>query len=223
MTATAPETGTSGPGSQPPGRRERKKQRTREALVDAAFALFAEKGFDATTVEEIADAVDVSSRTFFRYFASKEDVALTFQEEQTRAVLGLLAERPPDEPIMTALRHTVVEIARACEAGELGFDPTRFECMLTMMSDSQTLMAGSLEHARKKQALLTEVIAERMGCDPEQDLRPHVVAAASTCAFQAAADATRRLGGTFGTLSETVDEAFAILENGLNEPPPPPG
>ncbi|MCP9970969.1 TetR family transcriptional regulator [Actinomadura madurae] len=158
MTATAPETGSTGPGSQPPGRRERKKQRTREALVDAAFTLFAEKGFDATTVEEIADAVDVSSRTFFRYFASKEDVALTFQEEQTRAVMAALAERPPDEPIMTALRHTVVGIARACEAGELGFEPGRFECMLTMMSDSPSLMAGSLEHAQRKQALLVEII-----------------------------------------------------------------
>jgi AcrR family transcriptional regulator len=218
MTATAPETGASCLGPQPPGRRERKKQRTREALIDAAFALFAEKGFDATTVEEIADAVDVSSRTFFRYFASKEDVALTFQEEQTRAVTEVLAARPADEPIMTALRRTVVEIARACEAGELGFEPGRFECMLTMMNESPALMGGSLEHAQKKQALLTEIIARRMGLDPAIDLRPHVVAAATTCAFQAAADATRRLGGNFTTLSETVDQAFAILENGLNAP-----
>lgn len=223
MTATAPETGSTGPGPQPPGRRERKKQRTREALVDAAFTLFAEKGFDSTTVEEIADAVDVSSRTFFRYFASKEDVALTFQEEQTRAVMAALAARPPEEPIMTALRQTVVEIARACEAGELGFDPGRFECMLTMMSDSPSLMAGSLEHAQRKQALLVEIVAGRMGLDPDDDLRPHVVAAATTCAFQAAADVTRRLGGKFATLSETVDQAFAILESGLNEPSRPAG
>ncbi|TDD37671.1 TetR family transcriptional regulator [Actinomadura sp. KC06] len=219
MTATAPETGTPGPGPQPPGRRERKKQRTREALVDAAFSLFAEKGFDATTVEEIADAVDVSSRTFFRYFASKEDVALTFQEEQTRAVMDALAARPADEPIMTALRHTVVEIARACERGELGFDPERFECMFTMMSESPALMAGSLEHAQKKQALLTEVVGARLGLDPATDLRPHVIAGAATCGFQAAADALRRHPGTFGTMSEAVDRAFDILEGGLNEPP----
>ncbi|CNE81636.1 TetR family transcriptional regulator [Mycobacterium tuberculosis] len=221
MTATAPETGASCLGPQPPGRRERKKQRTREALIDAAFTLFAEKGFDATTVEEIADAVDVSSRTFFRYFASKEDVALTFQEDQVRAVTAVLAARPADEPIMTALRRTVVEIARACEAGELGFDPQRFECMLTLVKDSPALMAGSLEHAQRKQALLTDVVAQRMGLDPDTDLRPHVVAAAAHCGFQAAADAAGRMGGTFAKLSEAVDQAFAILENGLNEPVDP--
>src|SRR3954464_5075388 len=105
----------------PSGRRERKKQATREALIDAAFKLFGEKGFEATTVEEIADAVDVSSRTFFRYFASKEDVALSFQEDQNEAGLAMLAARPREEPVVTALRRAVVEIARACERGELGF------------------------------------------------------------------------------------------------------
>ncbi|MUN42380.1 TetR family transcriptional regulator [Actinomadura litoris] len=221
MTATAPEARSEGPDPQPPGRRERKKRLTREALVNAAFTLFAEKGFDATTVEEIADAVDVSSRTFFRYFASKEDVALTFQEEQTRAIMAMLASRPAEEPIMTALRNTVVEVARACERGELGFDPERFSCLLTMMAESPTLMAGSLEHAQKKQLLLTQIISERMRSDPETDLRPHVIAAAATCGFQAAADVARRHPGAFGSLSEIVDQAFGILEGDLNRPAEP--
>ncbi len=131
------------------GRRERKKQRTREALIDAAFELFAEKGFEATTVEEIADAVDVSSRTFFRYFSSKEDVALTFQEEQFVAMREALAAQPPGDPVITALRKAAVGIARACEQGELGFDPARWMCLQNLMSTSPALLAGSLEHAQK--------------------------------------------------------------------------
>src|SRR3954467_3671196 len=106
-----------GCAAQTAGRRKRKKQRTREALIDAAFRLFQEKGFEATTVEEIADEVDVSSRTFFRYFASKEDVVLTFQEEQFAATLEALAARPADEPVMTALRNAAVATIRACEEG----------------------------------------------------------------------------------------------------------
>jgi AcrR family transcriptional regulator len=218
MTATAPETGPTGPGTPPQGRRERKKQRTRKALVDAAFTLFAEKGFDATTVEEIADAVDVSSRTFFRYFASKEDVALTFQEEQVRVLLGLLAARPPDEPILTALHRTVVEISRACEQGELGFDPARFECMLSLTAGSTTLMAGSLEHSQKKLLDLTHAIALRIGADAGTDLRPHVIAATTMAAFRTAAEALRVGILGYDSLSEAVDDAFGILENGINFP-----
>ncbi|MFG1999117.1 TetR family transcriptional regulator [Spirillospora sp. NPDC048911] len=224
MTATAPEAHPAGRDPQPPGRRERKKQRTREALIDAAFELFAEKGFDATTVEEIADAVDVSSRTFFRYFASKEEVALTFQEEQQRAVLAALAARPPDEPVVTALRHAVVGIVQAAERGELGFDPDRLTCMMDLMNNSPALLAGSLEHAQKKQASMTRVIAERMGVDPAGDLRPHVVAATAACAFRATADMIQEYRDACDgiPLSEAIDQAFAIVENGLNFPSVPP-
>lgn len=217
MTATVPE-------AHPAGRRERKKQRTREALIDAAFTLFAEKGFDATTVEEIADAVDVSSRTFFRYFASKEDVALTFQAEQHEAVLAAVAARPADEPVVTALRRAVVGIARACERGELGFDPARFYCLMDLMASSPAMLAGSLEYAQKKQADLTHAAAERMGVDPATDLRPHVVASTVTAAFRAASDALQC--GTMGydSLSAAVDAAFAIVEAGVNYPSAqPPG
>ena len=200
------------------GRRERKKQLTREALTEAAFELFAAKGFEATTVEEIADAVDVSSRTFFRYFASKEDVALTFQEEQLAAVLAALAARPAEEPVVTALRRAIVGIAEACEEGELGFDPSRFQCIQAMMSSSPALMARSLEHSQKKQADLTRVIADRMGTDPAVDLRPHVVAAMGACCFRAVADMWESCPQPYTKLSAAVDEAFSLIEEGINFP-----
>ncbi|MBW8484389.1 TetR family transcriptional regulator [Actinomadura parmotrematis] len=208
----------------PAGRRERKKQRTREALVDAAFALFAEKGFDATTVEEIADAVDVSSRTFFRYFASKEDVALTFQEEQLRVVHEAFAARPADEPVITALRRAMVSTVRACEHGELGFDAGRFTCMIELTERSDALMAGSLEHAQRKQAEITAAVAARLGADPATDIRPHVITTTVMSAFHAAAEYVRSTGAGL-SLSDALDEAFAVLEGGLNLPsaPPPAG
>src|SRR5437763_1911739 len=78
--------GETGPGQAVPGpavpdRRQRKKQLTKDALIAAALELFAAKGYDHTAVHEITDAVDVSERTFFRYFASKEDLVLSFIAE----------------------------------------------------------------------------------------------------------------------------------------------
>ena len=80
-----------------PGRRARKKQRTRDALFEAAMELFAAKGYDRTAVHEITDAVDVSERTFFRYFASKEDLVLSFIRDGAAAFAAALAARPAGE------------------------------------------------------------------------------------------------------------------------------
>jgi AcrR family transcriptional regulator len=198
------------------GRRERKKQRTRESLVDAAFRLFQEKGFEATTVEEIADAVDVSSRTFFRYFASKEDVVLTFQEEQFTTMLEALAARPESEPVMTALRNAAVSVLRACEEGDDGFDPERFGCIQQMMESSPAVFGRSLEHGQKKQAEITRVIAERMGVDPSVDLRPHVAAGLSNCAFRSAFEVLGSGMADTRRFSEVLDKVFAVMEDGLN-------
>jgi AcrR family transcriptional regulator len=212
-------TATAATDPAPTGRRERKKQRTREAIIDAAFTLFADKGFEATTVEEIADLVDVSSRTFFRYFSSKEDVVLTFQEEQFAAVLAALAARPPDEPVVTAMRSAGVAVMRAYEDGDYGFDPEKFFCVHEMMERSPTLLGRSLEHGQKKQAEITRLIAERMGVDPAADLRPTVAAGAVSCAFRAAYDVwLRGKDQQPKRLSDLLDEIFALIEQGLNYP-----
>jgi len=213
MTATA--------ATHPPqtGRRERKKQRTREALIDAAFTLFAENGFEATTVEEIADTVDVSSRTFFRYFSSKEDVVLTYQEEQFHALTEALAARPPDEPVITAMRNAGVAMMRACEEGEFGLDPQKFTCVQQLMESSPTVFSRSLEHGQKKQTEITRIIAERMGVDPTKDLRPHVAAGAGSCAFRAALEVWQHGTAPHAKrLSDVVDQVFALLEDGINYP-----
>src|SRR5258706_12317328 len=86
------------------GLRERKKERTREALEAAALDLFERKGFDHTTVEEIADACDVSRRTFFRYFSSKEDAFSGDHSVKTALLASLLAARPEDEPALESIR-----------------------------------------------------------------------------------------------------------------------
>src|SRR5260370_24114272 len=84
-------------------RREREKRQTRDALVHAALALFNAKGYEHTAVREITDAVDVSERTFFRYFANKEDLALSFIRDSTDAFVTELAARPAAEPPFIAL------------------------------------------------------------------------------------------------------------------------
>src|SRR3984957_14519828 len=97
-------------------RRERKKRQTRDALVHAALTLFDAKGYEHTAVREITDAVDVSERTFFRYFAGKEDLALSFIRDSTDAFIRELAARPAEEPPFSALTSSFRVSMRALGA-----------------------------------------------------------------------------------------------------------
>jgi AcrR family transcriptional regulator len=94
-----------------PGRREQNKQRTHEALIQAAAELFQEKGYEETTIRDIARAAGVGERTFFRYFPAKESLLLLQMRALVPLLAGAIVARPPAEPPLAALRNAVVELA----------------------------------------------------------------------------------------------------------------
>ncbi|WP_327358583.1 TetR/AcrR family transcriptional regulator [Streptomyces sp. NBC_01304] len=93
--------------------RERKRRRTRSALIDAAAELFARKGYDETTVAEIAAAAEIGTRTFFSYFASKEEILFPDSADRVRATLEAIEARGPGEGPVEVLLRAVREISEA--------------------------------------------------------------------------------------------------------------
>jgi AcrR family transcriptional regulator len=157
-------------------RRERKKRQTRDALVRAALELFDAKGYDQTAVREITDAVDVSERTFFRYFASKEDLAVSFAKDATDLLLAALAARPADEDPLTAMRNSFRESLRQV-AGGSGSGASTYLLVTKLIDSTPSLLAAYLRYMKGRDDDLVRVLAEREGVDPATDLRPRIVAA----------------------------------------------
>jgi len=158
-----------------PGRRQRKKQRTRDALFRAAMELFAAKGYDHTAVHEITDAVDVSERTFFRYFASKEDLVLSFIGDGAAAFAAALAARPPGEEPLTAARHALQSSILELDdgAGSLA----AYLAAMRLIDSTPSLLAAYLRSVHDHDDEIIEVLARREGVDPVADRRPRVLAA----------------------------------------------
>jgi len=171
-----PAAGPAGPAGQEPGRRERKKQRTREALVAAAMELFAAKGYEHTAVHEITDAVDVAERTFFRYFASKEDLVLSFVRDGMTAFAQALAARPPQEEPLTAARHAFLASLRQL-GGSTGEDMPSYLSVLRLIDSTPALLAAYLRYIHEHDEEVIAVLAQREGVDPATDLRPRLLAA----------------------------------------------
>lgn len=175
---------SAGPSTAPGGapvesqRRERKKRQTRDALVHAALTLFDAKGYDHTAVREITDAVDVSERTFFRYFASKEDLALSFIREGSAALMRELAARPAAEPPMTALGNAFRASLGALTAGEeRPGGQSLYLRVIMLIVTTPTLLAAHLGVRNDEDEEIVRLLAEREGVDPVADLRPRIAAA----------------------------------------------
>ncbi len=161
-------------GDATPGLRERKKQRTRATLIEAAVRLCLEQGYDNTTVEQIAAIADVSPRTFSRYFATKDAVVMTLLEDLVDAVAVELANVPKDVPVLEALRYAHVTVLRNVRSGDVpGVTTDRIVLMLRIVNSTPALRIAATEF--RPQAT-TDALAERLGVDPG-DRRMHLVLA----------------------------------------------
>ncbi|MFI1915183.1 TetR/AcrR family transcriptional regulator [Nocardia sp. NPDC020380] len=158
------------------GLRERKKQQTRTRIIDVALQLCDEQGFDATTVEQIADAADVSPRTVNRYFDSKEAIVIAPIEGWGQALADELRAQPDSGDEMEALFAAfLVIVDRVIEADEPV--PFRwFQQMQRISRDSTAVRALSMESADTKTRAMTEVLAERLHL-PQDHLTVRIIAA----------------------------------------------
>ena len=157
------------------GRRQRKKQRTRDALIEAAMDLFERRGYHQTSVREITDAVDVSERTFFRYFASKEDLVLSFVRDGTAAFAGALATRPAQEDPLTAARQAFHMSLHQMQ--DSSGDLPAYLSVMRLIDSTPSLLAAYLSAVHERDAEIIDLLARRAGVDPATDRRPRVLAA----------------------------------------------
>ena len=192
-----------------PPRRERKKRQTRDALVHAALKLFDAKGYEHTAVREITDAVDVSERTFFRYFANKEDLAVSFVRDASSAFIRELAVRPPEEEPLTALRNAFAASLRAVTADEGHPGEESVYLLIVKLIDSTpSLLAAHLRYLHDRDDEVVRVLADREAVDPVTDLRPRIAAVVFGGLVAAATKQWRTEG--CGTVAEmlTVFDAY---------------
>jgi len=193
------------------GLRERKKAMTRLALEDAALELFAAKGFDHTTVDEIAEACNVSRRTFFRYFASKEDIFAGDKNEHDSQVFDLIASRPADEPALESLRATVLTMA-----AELATDRDRVVAKVRIINETPSLRSSGLEHEQGSIDLIVDALARRSATPLDDDalFRLRLVTQAAVGAMRAAIDRWVATGAREDIADVAVD-AFDALAAGF--------
>ena len=161
-----------------PGLRERKKQKTRDTIVKVALELFAERGYEQTTIAEIAEAAEISPRTIFAYFPSKEDILFCDLPETQERLAQALRERPEGATALDALRDFI--------AGSLS--PDRNELLRKrILASDETLRRNERARLAPFEQLMVEAIAEDLHAGPD-DIRPQIVAAALIAAFSAIQD-----------------------------------
>ncbi|MFD7431747.1 TetR/AcrR family transcriptional regulator [Streptomyces sp. NPDC059818] len=208
MAATSRTPSPAAPGAQPPmGLRERKKLRTRVAIRQATYRLISEQGYDATTIEQIAEAAEVSPSTVFRYFATKEDIVLT--DEYDPVMAAALRSRPLDEPPLESLRLMM----REALASFMTAEDEELRQRTRLMVEVPAIRARMTETMSDTAKLLSGVVAERAGRSAD-DLEIRVFIAAVLGALR---EVTLYWGehGLEGDIVEMIDTALDTLGGGL--------
>ncbi len=185
------------------GLRERKKQQTREKIARVGLELFAERGYDETTLADIAEAADVSPRTIFAYYESKEDILFCEEEVFFDRLKKMLEERPPGTTTIDAIREFFASI-----------EPPDEQAMLRKKVVTGTPALEMRQRARHGQLepMLVKSIARDLGAGPD-DMRPLLIAASMTAAFMSVRD--RLFEAEAGGEPIGHEQAFAILDQVL--------
>lgn len=146
------------------GLRARKRQQTRTRILEAALSLFLERGFEAVTVEEIAAAADISKRSFFDYFPTKEEVVFAWQEDFGTRLAAALAARPADEEPARAVEEAMLAAALA------GANPRSMAIGRLIRITPALCARDHLKYARLEQVLATG-LAARAGTEETLEIR----------------------------------------------------
>ena len=186
------------------GLRERKKQQTRERIARVALELFAERGYDETTLAEIAEAADVSPRTIFAYYEGKEDILFCEEGVFIDRLREMLEERPPGTTTIDAVREFFASIEPPDEQARLRKKVVNANPALHIRMGAQ--------HARLE-PMLVESIARDLGAGPD-DMRPLLIAASMTAAFMSVRD--RLFEAEAGGEPISHEQAFEILDQVLD-------
>src|SRR4051794_9108575 len=183
-----------------PSLRERKKARTRAAIQEHALRLFSQQGYAETTIEQIADAAEVSQSTFFRYFPTKEDVVL--HDELDPRLIASLREQPPELGPISAIRAAMRDVFSQLTPEQLASEAERQR----LVSAVPELRSRMLEVYVSGLALLVEPLAERLG-KPADDIAVRTLAGAVIGAVLASivSDDADRMDEYFAALAERFE------------------
>ena len=192
------------------GRRDLKKQQTRDALAAAALRLAADRGLDHITVEEISAAAAVSPRTFFNYFATKDDAVLSDSTVDAADINRRLAELLPKMPVLQAIQRSLMMTIAAMEA-----DRDRWFLRMEVVGRSPSLLPRLIAAGSEAERETAAVVARHLGVPVAG--YPALVAAVTGAAFRVAMTAWAESAGAL-SLGGLIEQAFSALGRGLDDP-----